>query len=62
MKEFKTENHTYYINERVKMLSGGIIDPEVKKYTESHIIKGDSAYFEFEDGTALKTSTVTEID
>ncbi len=62
MKSFKTENNTYYINETVKMLSGGILESEVKKYVVGHVVQGNPAYFEFEDGTTLTTSTVMGID
>lgn len=61
MKQFTTENNTYYINESIKMLSGGILGNDVKKYVVARVELHHGGYFEFADGSTLETSTIVEI-
>lgn len=61
MKQFTTKNNTYYINESFKMLSGGILGEDVKKYVVAKVELNHGGYFEFTDGSVLETSTIVEI-
>ena len=58
---FETENNRYYVNPAARIVTGGKLGDQVRRFRTMRCFEKMSGYVLFEDGTELKTSPVKKI-
>lgn len=58
---FETENSRYYVNPAARIVTGGKLGDQVRRFQTMRCFEKMPGYILFEDGTDLKTSPVKKI-
>ena len=58
---FETDNNRYYVNTAARIVTGGKLGEQVRRFRTMRCFEGASGYILFEDGAELKTSPVRKI-
>lgn len=58
---FETDNSKYYVNLAARIITGGKLGGQIRKFRTMKCFEGMPGYILFENGAELKTSTVRKV-